>query len=80
MIDAFNLRANLFVEFVLGIQAGQNLNGCLQGINPRIGYGRMGHLAVHSDFQLKASIVGCDHLVAKASCNQEVRPRITLVE
>ena len=80
MVDAFNLRADVLVEFVLRIQAAQNLNGCLQGINTRIGYGRMGHLAVHSDFHLQATIVSCDHLVAKACGNHEVGPRVTLVE
>ena len=80
MVDAFNLRADLLVEFVLRIQAAQNLNGCLQGINTRIGNGGMGHLAVHSDFHLQATIVGCDHLVAKASGNHQVRAGIAFVE
>ena len=80
MIDAFNLRADLFVKLVLCVQAAQNLDGCLQGINTRIGYGRMGHLAVNSDFQLQATIVRCDHLIAKACCNHEVGPGIAFVE
>ena len=80
MIDAFYLRADLFVEFVLRIQAAQNLNGCLKRINTRIGNGGMGHLAVNCHFHLQATIVGCDHLVAKACCNHEVGARIAFVE
>ena len=80
MIDAFNFRADLFVEFVLRIQVAQNLNGCLKRIDACVGNGRMGHLAVNSDFHLQASIVCCDHLVAKAGCNHEVGACMPFVE
>jgi len=57
VLDALDLRADLLVQAVLRIQRVQDMDRRLQRIHARIGNGRMGHLAVHRDFHLQASVV-----------------------
>ena len=71
--DTFDRRAHLLVQRVLCVQGVEDAHGGLQGINARVGDGRVRHLAVDRDLHLQAAVVRGDDLVAEAGGNHQVR-------
>ncbi len=72
MGDAFHLGADLLVQRILRIQRIQDLHRSLDRVDARIGNCCMRHLAVDCHFQLQATVVRGDDLVAEACGDHQI--------